>query len=385
MTIKPLSQNYTEARQAFLSAANAAGARLSEFPHPMSGPEGEDLSIDVAEFGPADAESVLLIVSATHGVEGFAGSALQRRWLEEHTAERPADVRVVMVHAFNPYGFAWVRRVNEDNVDLNRNFIDWNGPAPLAPDYMGIADIVVPASWSEEEQERTFGLLLEYLNEVGMEKLQATISGGQYEDPKGVFYGGAEPVWSHRWLRQWVTEHMTTVKRLGILDLHTGLGDNGTAQFIGANGPETEAHRRACEWFGEVIPMGGQDSVSAALSGDWLGGICNIMPEVEITGVAIEYGTVDTISVMQALRADAWLHGYGDPVGPDSAAIQAQVRAAFADDGPHWVEAIWGPFASCVDKAFIQLEAVLDLTDAQAESQRRDDSSGAADDSLLPG
>ncbi len=351
----------------------------------MSGPDGEDLAIDVAEFGPIDAESVLLITSATHGVEGFAGSALQRRWLEEHADERPTDVRVVIVHAFNPYGFAWVRRVNEDNVDLNRNFINWDDPAPLAPDYMGIADIVVPASWTEEEQERTFGLLLEYLNKVGMEKLQATISGGQYEDPKGVFYGGSEPVWSHRWLRQWVSEHMTTVKKLGILDLHTGLGDNGTAQFIGANGPETDAHQRACEWFGEVVPMGGENSVSAALSGDWLGGICNIMPEVEITGVAIEYGTIDTISVMQALRADAWLHGYGDPTGPDAKAIQAQVRAAFADDGPHWVEAIWGPFALCVNMAFAQLDTILDLTDDESESQRRDDSSAASDDSLLSG
>ncbi len=356
MTIKPLSKTYSEARQAFLEAATTAGARLSEFPHDRSGPSGEELAIDVAEFGPADAESVLLIVSATHGVEGFAGSALQRRWLEEHVTERPDGVRLVIVHAFNPYGFAWVRRVNEDNVDLNRNFIDWSNPAPLAPDYMDIADIVVPASWTEAEQERTLGLLLEYLNKVGMEKLQATISGGQYEDPKGVFYGGTEPVWSHRWLRQWASDHMSGVKRLGILDLHTGLGENGTAQFIGANGPETEAHQRCCDWFGEVVPMGGENSVSAALSGDWLGGIGNIMPGVEITGVAIEYGTIDTISVMQALRADAWLHGYGDPTGPHSAPIQAQVRAAFADDEPHWVKAIWGPFATCVNNAFTRLD-----------------------------
>ncbi len=352
---KPLSSSYAEARQAFLEAATTSGARLSTYPHEKKGPNGEDLAIDVAEFGPADADSVLLVVSATHGVEGFTGSALQRRWLEEHVTDRPEGVRVVFVHAFNPYGFAWVRRVNEDNVDLNRNFINWDQPIPPRPDYVNIADIVVPATWSEAEQERTFGLLLEYLNEVGMEKLQATISGGQYEDPKGVFYGGTGPVWSHRWLRQWVGDNLNKVKRLAVVDLHTGLGENGTAQFIGAHGPETAAHKRASQWFGDVVPMGGQNSVSAELSGDWLGAICDIMPHTEVTGIAIEYGTIDTILVMQALRADAWLHGYGDPLGPDAADIKSQVRAAFADDSPAWVEAIWEPFATCLSNAFANL------------------------------
>ena len=32
-------------------------------------------------------------------------------------------LRCVLLHALNPYGFAWLRRVNEHNVDLNRNFL----------------------------------------------------------------------------------------------------------------------------------------------------------------------------------------------------------------------------------------------------------------------
>ena len=101
--------------------------------------------------------------------------------------------------------------------------------------------------------------------------------------------------------------------------------------------------------------MGGEDSVSADLSGDWLGAVDTMLPNAEIAATAIEYGTIDSISVLQALRADAWLHGYGDPTGPDAAAIQAQVRAAFADDDPAWLEAIWAPFATCVERAFARL------------------------------
>lgn len=350
-----LAGSYAEARQAFRTAATAAGARLFEHPHQLKGPQGEDLAIDLAEFGPADASSVLLIVSATHGVEGFAGSSLQHRWLQEQAQTVPADTRIILLHAFNPYGFAWVRRVNEDNVDLNRNFIDWSEPTPANDDYDGIADLLVPTSWSDAEQERTLNELLAYLAEEGMEKLQAAVSGGQYTQPNGVFYGGSQAVWSQNWLRTWAASELANVKRLAILDLHTGLGDWGTAQLIGANTPDSAEHQRASDWYGEVVAMGGEDSVSAYLAGDWLRGVLDIVTNAEVTAVAIEYGTIDPISVLMALRADAWLHGYGDPTGPDSAAIKAQVRAAFADDDPAWVEAIWGPFAKCVDQALVQL------------------------------
>lgn len=355
LTKRHLSPTYAQARKSFRSAAVEAGARLASHPHPLKGPDGEDLAIDIAEFGPADASSVLLIVSATHGVEGFAGSALQHRWLQDHAGDRPDDVRVIVLHAFNPYGFAWVRRVNEDNVDLNRNFIDWSEPAPSNDNYDAIADLVVPTFWTEAEQERTLNLLLEHLAEVGMEELQATVSGGQYTNPNGVFYGGAEAVWSHRWLKTWAAKELRQAKRVAILDLHTGLGEWGTAQLIGANAPGSPEHLRASDWYGSVVAMGGADSVSAYLYGDWLRGVLDILTYAEVTAVAIEYGTIDPISVLMALRADAWLHGHGDPTGPDAPAIKAQVRGAFADDDPAWVEAIWGRFASCVAQAFEKL------------------------------
>ena len=71
----------------------------------------------------------------------------------------PASGRptLVFVHALNPYGFSWVRRVNEDNVDLNRNFPDWSQPLPTNDGYAELADILVPTEWTPEVQERTTG------------------------------------------------------------------------------------------------------------------------------------------------------------------------------------------------------------------------------------
>ncbi len=146
-----LTTTYQTSRRRFLAAANETGADVATHLHPLRGIDGEELAIDVASIGPDDAESVLLIVSGTHGVEGFTGSALQHHWLEQHAAARPAQLRVVLVHALNPYGFAWVRRVNEDNVDLNRNFVDWSQPPPANEDYGALAQLLVPDTWDEDD------------------------------------------------------------------------------------------------------------------------------------------------------------------------------------------------------------------------------------------
>ena len=99
------------------------------------------------------------------------------------------------------------------------------------------------------------------------------------------------------------------------------------------------------------------ESVSASLEGDWLAAVERWVPDVEVTSAALEFGTVDTIAVLQSLRADAWLHAYGDPTGPEAAAIRAQVRAAFADDDPAWLARLIERFDAVASGALIALDA----------------------------
>lgn len=331
---------YEESRSRFLAAAGEAGATVTSFEHPAQGQAGEALAIDVASIGPEDAVAVLLIVSGTHGVEGFTGSALQHHWLDHHAGDRPDDVRVVLLHAFNPYGFSWVRRVNEDNVDLNRNFIDWSQPPPANEDYGGIAHLLVPDEWDDDTQQSSTSALLAYAEEVGFERLQEVVSGGQYTHPTGVFYGGAEPVWSHRWLRDHIDHLAGAATCMAVVDLHTGLGVWGHGELISHEGRGAASYERGKAWWGDVRSMLDGESVSANLSGDWLGALDGLVPEVEVTAVALEFGTVDTVSVLQALRADAVLHASGDPLGDGSDEVRAQVRAAFADDDPAWFDIV---------------------------------------------
>lgn len=353
--IPPLSTSYADARAAFLEAAATANARLTSIAHPLAGLDGEELFVDVAEVGPEAGSNVILVVSGTHGVEGYLGSALQRHHLETLDSDRSGGPTLVFIHALNPYGFSWVRRVNEDNVDLNRNFVDWSQPLPTNAGYVDLADALVPATWSEEDQQRTLGVLMTALEEIGIEQLQQVVSGGQFDHPTGIFYGGIQPTWSNRWLSGFLAERLRGVERAAIIDLHTGLGPWSHGELISSEAPDSDAYQRQSEWWNEVTSLLDGSSVSAELSGDWMGAVGALAPDTELTGVAIEYGTVDPITVMQSLRADAVLHASGDPKAPAAKVIRDQVRGAFLDDDPAWLEACWPRYRSVVTTSMERL------------------------------
>lgn len=347
-----LAPDYPTARQRFLGALGGIGAQLTGHAFPDTGPAGEELATDIAWIGAADADAIVLVVSGTHGVEGYAGSMCQSRWLGAHGAEPlPAGVALVLVHAFNPYGFAWVRRMNEDNVDLNRNFSDLDNP-PANPAYDELAATLAPPTWDDDTQAATMDTLVDYVTAHGMDALQAAISGGQYAHPDGLFYGGTGPARSQRIMRVLIEERLSSTDRVVILDLHTGLGEPGEVEIISADAVGSPSFRRARSWFGDrVESIHSGESVSAELAGEWMTAAEQWLAPAEVTAVALEWGTTDIISVMQALRADNWLHNHGDPTGPDAPAIKADLRAAFAPDDPAWADAVYTCFEEALANA----------------------------------
>ena len=120
---KYFSPNYTTARAQFRTALEKAGGRLAALQLDAKGPNEEDLTIDIAWFGAEKPKRVLVHSSGLHGVEAFAGSAIQLQWLDEGIPSIPEDSALVLVHVLNPFGMAWLRRFNENSVDLNRNFL----------------------------------------------------------------------------------------------------------------------------------------------------------------------------------------------------------------------------------------------------------------------
>jgi hypothetical protein len=332
------AQSYAEARQKFIAAANAAGLDPVAHPHPLLGRDGELLAMDVARFGPADASALLLISSACHGVEGYCGSGVQNALLADagwHAAAGRAGVAVLYIHALNPYGFSWLRRSTHENVDLNRNFQDFSQPQPRNAGYDHLAHLIVPAIWPPTPEVKAG--LAEYLAEHGPKALQAAISGGQYEHPQGLFYGGRNPTWSQQTLRHVLQDHGRRCRRIGWLDLHTGLGPSGHGERIYAGPDDAATFQRARAWWGEqVTSMYDGSSESARLTGlMWLaaGQEC---PQAEYTGLAMEYGTLPFDQVTDALRADQWLENHPDAPAAQRAQIKRQIRDAFYTDTDAW-------------------------------------------------
>jgi hypothetical protein len=345
------SATYAEARDKFLLAARGSAARLMAYTLPDDrGPENEALSVDVAVLGPDDPDAVLLLISGTHGVEGFCGSGCQVGFFEDRLYEAlPGGTATVAIHALNPYGFAWLRRVNEDNVDLNRNFQDFSKPLPGSAEYEEVHDWLVPEDWDGPARKKADSSLQQYIALRGLRALQNAVSGGQYTRPTGLFFGGLQEVWSNKVFRQILREFIpANVKSVACLDFHTGLGPVAYGEPIYV-GPTADGFERATRWFGpEVTSLNENTSISAPVTGSLPDGLRELATRIQVTHLVLEYGTRSILEILTALRADHWLHAVPDRKTALREAIRGQIRNAFYVDTPAWKAAVYGRAADFV-------------------------------------
>ena len=124
--LKYYQDSYLECRAAFREKAAKLKSQFDSvetFPVEVKSNTDKDLTIDVC-YVPATGKKtrLLILTSGIHGIEGYVGSAVQQMVMEEFIKpELLSGTGVLFVHAMNPYGFKYSRRVTENNVDLNRN------------------------------------------------------------------------------------------------------------------------------------------------------------------------------------------------------------------------------------------------------------------------
>ena len=345
---------YAQARDRFLGAARARGLAVERHLHPAArGAEGEELSCDVATLGPADSGAVLLLVSATHGVEGFCGSGCQVGLLHDDALLADiaaAGVKVVLLHALNPYGFSHLRRTNEDNVDLNRNFRGFEPTPRPNHAYAGVHGFIVPSTWPPSADDGA--RMAAYVQAHGERALQAAVSGGQCEFPDGLFYAGVAPAWSNRVLRGVLRAHARTASALALIDFHTGLGPRGHGEKIHAGRADADDVARAKAWWGaDVTSFHDGSSSSAPLTGVNYHALYDECPQAAYAGIALEYGTLPFGDVLAALRADQWLANHPDAPAAQRRAIKQAIRDAFYQDADDWKAAIYAQAAAAIRSA----------------------------------
>lgn len=338
-----LAENYAEARFRFLQSLSAArGKLLRSYLHPMLGMQGEELATDVGWIGDGEARIVLVLISGTHGVEGFCGSAIQTALLETETINYiPEGIAILFVHALNPYGFSHVRRTDERNIDINRNFVDFHA-RPSNRGYEDLAQALLrPPTWLGRTLTRAS--FLSYLLRHGMRALQDAITCGQYDHPAGLFYGGSEPSWSNITWTDIIQRYLRTARFSLIIDYHTGLGRHGVGEIICPSSKESCAGARAGQFFGydRVKYLDEGTSVSAIVQGDLLSYALANLPAAGATAIAIEFGTRGRFPVLDSLMASNWLSNRSHAEPQLQRQIRETLRRSFAPDDPAWRSAVW--------------------------------------------
>lgn len=345
------SKTYAEARMRFLEAASRANAAITSYSHhDRKGAEGEALIIDVATLGSADARRALVIMSGTHGIEGYCGSAIQTGLLRSGELGESAGSKIMLVHGINPFGFSYGRRVNEDNVDLNRNFIEFG--TPRSNESYAILSRALHRPPTLFTRIALFGYILRH----GFRAFQEAVTRGQYSFPNGLFFGGTAASWSRQRWSEILARDLGSVEGAFFIDFHTGLGKNGIGQILSSASPETTAGQaaraKAVEIFGDEVkfltaengrPHGAskdQEAVATQMTGDILNFTVESRPDGSFSGVYLEFGTLPPFSVLEAMMAEnaGRLGSKDDAASPRGT---NRLRSAFYPDDATWRDNVW--------------------------------------------
>ncbi len=347
------SDDYQQARAKFLEACKGSGAHIKSYKLPIDDQRGKPLYIDVAYIGKREAKNFLVLCSGTHGVEGFAGSAIQTGLLRDgFFSKLKPNMSFVLIHALNPYGFAYLRRFNEDNIDLNRNFIDYTRPLPSNDRYKELADIVFPKNLSSWENMKSRYTLFWYLLKNGRDALRCAISSGQYSLPQGLFYGGQFETWSNKTLRTIVKQYLSNADQVIFFDFHTGLGSFGNAEVIMNSPKSSPEYKRAVKCWGDIVKTTVSDeSVSCHIVGSLKLAVPKMLPDAKVTAVSLEFGTYSKMQVLWALRAENWLHNRGREGYPKENTIKNDLLRAFYPDKDDWKIDVWQRGKKVIEQA----------------------------------
>jgi hypothetical protein len=303
--------SYGDARKQLLTLSQRCSLFDSMLSLPLEsdhGTEDERLSTEVIWFGPKTATRVVVLISATHGVEGFVGAAVQTDLLTRlgKACQLPQDTAVLMVFALNPYGFAHCRRCDEAGIDLNRNFVDFEQPLPENTGYGKLREAIYCVD--AEQRHRLFEA---FRQQQGQPAFEIAVSGGQYVDPNGPFYGGVAPAHGHRVIERLIEHYQLAQRRLAVVDVHSGLGPYGHGEVINDHPLQSRGYMVANRWYGASVAapaLGNSSSVSklGLLDYHW-----HTLMQNHGCFVTLEFGTYPTQDLFDVVLDDhrAWKSG----------------------------------------------------------------------------
>jgi hypothetical protein len=320
-------------------------ARISRLP--VSSRIDNDLTIDLC-YIPAVHKSKLIIISCgVHGVEGFAGSAVQRMFMREILPEIDlGNTGILLIHAMNPYGFKYVRRVTENNVDLNRNCdIDRALFEAKNEGYSSLVDFLNPqeeVNMNGMENQFFFIRAVIKILQKSMKSLRQSILQGQYEFEKGIFFGGKNFEPQVVLIRSELAETIRDYDAIFGIDLHTGWGAKNTLHLF-PNPVKDLKVREAMEIIFEGYPIDWGDTENFyTVTGDFSDFIGKIDPEKFYIPMSFEYGTMDSHTTKGSVKSvhnmiiENQGYHYGYRTKEDEAEVNKRFREMYYPSSNEW-------------------------------------------------
>lgn len=347
------ANDYHEARERFSQALDeyeaATGRRFERERCVID--EERDLSIDAAHLRPPSPRKLYVAVAGTHGVEGYAGNAIERALLSQVLRKIDLDsTGLWLVHALNPAGMHDLRRVTRNNVDLNRNFAT-PGSALYDTD-SHIYEQLRPMLCPRGRYDGTLRAHLGFMSRLGAAVVRHGFSGlrqvtlaGQYTVPEGVFFGGKAPEPETQFFARSYEPLAAAYEQVLLTDFHTGYGERGKAYslFARAQSPKlAELTRQG------VLDEHGHDQAYTA-HGDLVGYACEtakrVRPNGVFDGVVIELGTrglgkLEQIGDLHAVVRENQIWHHGATHDSVETLVLRSFRELFHPSDPLWRRAI---------------------------------------------
>jgi predicted deacylase len=306
--------------------------------HPSA--DQPDLSIDWLWADARQKKNLVIVTTGLHGIEGYVGSAVQKLFLDEFMPRLdPENTGLLLVHAINPWGMQQRRRYNENNVDLNRNFIwDEHFKPELNPDY----DLLVPLLNSPRPLGSLFlsdvafiMRLLVSLVRLGVTRIRLGMLSGQYRQPRGVQFGGQATQQSTRVMRNLFAQAFEAYEQVIHIDLHSGYGPRYQMSMVNATrepAPASELMQR----FGYPLIVAANPSDFYTVIGDITEYIYQLRdekyPSRQLFGTCFEFGTFGDSLLMQirSMRATI-LENRVYQYGAKSRAAERKVKKEYGE------------------------------------------------------
>jgi len=293
----------------------------------------------------------LIIVSGTHGIEGYSGSAVQLHVLDAFKSRLNNTTTLVLVHALNPYGFHHNNRVNHNRVDLNRAFFDTSDAFTTHNPKLDTAldalyPILVPqrprrAHWIETAAfyGRVIPLVARAKRNGTYPQLKNALAGGQYRYPDAPFYGGQSIQEEVRVFDRILREVTEGHEEALVMDCHTGLGRWGEAVYFSANTQGSDAFerlRRIEPAVTSIVGDGQQSDEVYEAKGSLLQYALRHSRARTTYAFGLDIGTIPNIPMLSRIIAENQVHRYPETPARITQDVHRRFLEAFYPSSPQW-------------------------------------------------